>query len=56
MMSSSVRNVQIRCSVVFETLQLGGTGGQVDTKRDMVRIKIATFSATPVDQSLIFSR
>ena len=36
--------------------QLGGTGAEVETKRDTVRIKIATFSAIPVDQSLILPR
>ena len=36
--------------------QLGDTGAQVETKRDTVRIKIAAFSAIPVDQSLILSR
>ena len=36
--------------IAHESTQLGGTGGQVDTKRDTVRIKIATFLATQVDQ------
>ena len=37
------------CCSKMRASQLGGTGGQVDTKRDTVWIKIATFSATPVD-------
>ena len=39
-----------------ELFELGGTEQQVGTKSDVVRIKIATFSTLPVDQSPILSR
>ena len=40
----------------FAIRELNDTGTQVETKRDKVGIKIATFSTVQVDQSLILSR
>ena len=40
----------------YRIYQLGGTEAQVETKSDVVRIKIATFSTVPVDQNLILPR
>ena len=43
-------------SAIVELIrELGDTGAQVDAKRDTVRIKIATFSTVPIDQSQILS-